>query len=197
MKTKLSVALAAAGCALALSVGAARASVVYGVDLSVGAGSVTGTITTDGTTGTLSSGNITAWDLKLSDGSNTFVLQPSVTSTALIFGNQTSATATGLFFNFGGTGLQSLIFEGSNVASGQSDAILCFGTTGSCFAGVGAGITLTGGPLTNEFTAQSGLVEIGQAVPLPTALPLFATGLGGLGLLGWRRKRKAKAVWQS
>ena len=30
--------------------------------------------------------------------------------------------------------------------------------------------------------------------PLPAALPLFATGLGGLGLLGWRRKRKAKAV---
>jgi hypothetical protein len=26
--------------------------------------------------------------------------------------------------------------------------------------------------------------------PIPAALPLFATGLGGLGLLGWRRKRK-------
>jgi hypothetical protein len=26
--------------------------------------------------------------------------------------------------------------------------------------------------------------------PLPAALPLFATGLGALGLLGWRRKRK-------
>ena len=29
--------------------------------------------------------------------------------------------------------------------------------------------------------------------PLPAALPLFATGLGALGLLGWRRKRKAQA----
>jgi hypothetical protein len=28
-------------------------------------------------------------------------------------------------------------------------------------------------------------------VPLPAALPLFATGLGVMGLLGWRRKRKA------
>lgn len=28
-------------------------------------------------------------------------------------------------------------------------------------------------------------------VPLPAALPLFATGLGVLGLIGWRRKRKA------
>jgi hypothetical protein len=30
--------------------------------------------------------------------------------------------------------------------------------------------------------------------PLPAALPLFATGLGVLGLLGWRRKRKAAAI---
>jgi hypothetical protein len=30
--------------------------------------------------------------------------------------------------------------------------------------------------------------------PVPAALPLFATGLGGLGLLGWRRKRKAQAA---
>jgi hypothetical protein len=32
------------------------------------------------------------------------------------------------------------------------------------------------------------------ATPLPAALPLFATGLGGLGLLGWRRKKKAAAL---
>ena len=33
-----------------------------------------------------------------------------------------------------------------------------------------------------------------EPTPLPAALPLFATGLGALGLLGWRRKRKAAAV---
>jgi hypothetical protein len=32
------------------------------------------------------------------------------------------------------------------------------------------------------------------ATPLPAALPLFATGLGGLGLLGWRRRRKTIAT---
>jgi hypothetical protein len=31
-------------------------------------------------------------------------------------------------------------------------------------------------------------------VPLPAALPLFATGLGALSLLGWRRKRKLSAL---
>ena len=33
-----------------------------------------------------------------------------------------------------------------------------------------------------------------NSVPLPGALPLFATGLGALGLLGWRRKKKARAL---
>jgi len=31
--------------------------------------------------------------------------------------------------------------------------------------------------------------------PLPAALPLFAIGLGGLGLLAWRRKRKAETPY--
>ena len=33
-----------------------------------------------------------------------------------------------------------------------------------------------------------------NAVPLPATLPLFASALGGLGLLGWRRKRKTKVA---
>lgn len=31
-------------------------------------------------------------------------------------------------------------------------------------------------------------------VPLPAALPLFVTGLGALGLLGWRKRRKSVAA---
>jgi hypothetical protein len=34
----------------------------------------------------------------------------------------------------------------------------------------------------------------GAATPLPAALPLFATGLGALGLFGWRRKRNEAAA---
>jgi hypothetical protein len=32
------------------------------------------------------------------------------------------------------------------------------------------------------------------ATPLPATLPMFAAALGGFGLLGWRRKRKAQAA---
>lgn len=42
---------------------------------------------------------------------------------------------------------------------------------------------------------EYGLIERAfNPTPLPAALPLFATGLGALGLLGWRRKRKAAAL---
>jgi hypothetical protein len=42
----------------------------------------------------------------------------------------------------------------------------------------------------NYFIGPTLLVDF-TPTPLPAALPLFATGLGALGLLDWRRKRKA------
>jgi hypothetical protein len=49
---------------------------------------------------------------------------------------------------------------------------------------------------TSSFNRDNGSVDghpgsWSTATPLPAALPLFATGLGAIGLLGWRRKRKA------
>ena len=35
---------------------------------------------------------------------------------------------------------------------------------------------------------------VNQTTTLSAALPLFATSLGALGLLGWRRKRKTQAA---
>jgi hypothetical protein len=54
-----------------------------------------------------------------------------------------------------------------------------------------AGTFSVGG--SDTFDSVSGTISP-AATPLPAALPLFATGIGGLGLLGWRRKRKAQAV---
>jgi hypothetical protein len=49
------------------------------------------------------------------------------------------------------------------------------------------------------FSADSGHNYSSAAIessttPLPAALPLFGTGLGALGLLGWRRKKKVAAL---
>ena len=40
-------------------------------------------------------------------------------------------------------------------------------------------------------TLQEGLQS--RQLPIPAALPLFASGIGGLGFMAWRRKRKARA----
>jgi hypothetical protein len=70
------------------------------------------------------------------------------------------------------------------------------GTLAGAEAALVAGL-LGGATYFNIHTVMNGGGEIrGQLnpVPLPTALPLFATGLGALGLLGWRRKKKAAAL---
>ena len=48
----------------------------------------------------------------------------------------------------------------------------------------GSWIFVSGAPLYNYYYGVSD-------VPLPAALPLFASGLVGVGLLGWRRKKAA------
>jgi PEP-CTERM motif len=56
-----------------------------------------------------------------------------------------------------------------------------------------SGTTSDGGVL-NLTADYDNLSFILSPVPQPATLSFFAFGLGALGLLGWRRKRKAKAV---
>jgi len=65
--------------------------------------------------------------------------------------------------SFAGNTLVSIVFNGNNAAGGE--------------------------PFLAGLTGENGT----SVVPLPAALPLFATGLAALGLLGWRRKKKAAA----
>ena len=44
-----------------------------------------------------------------------------------------------------------------------------------------------------QLTFSAGIGNAAAVTPIPAALPLFASGLGGLGLVGWRR-RKAAAI---
>ncbi len=59
---------------------------------------------------------------------------------------------------------------------------------------------MTGGPsggtllLDRSYFTYSLDAVGGVAVPAPAALPLLASGLGALGLIGWRRKRRKAAA---
>jgi len=55
-------------------------------------------------------------------------------------------------------------------------------------------LTSLGDLIFSNITAMSFEADVVGATPLPAALPLFASGLGALGLLGWRRKRKNAAA---
>jgi hypothetical protein len=84
-------------------------------------------------------------------------------------------------------------------------AILVYSSHGSATATIqttNSGDSTTSlGPTTLVSASNSGAPgtwsasnSAASATPLPAALPLFAGGLGALGLLGWRRKRKAAAL---
>jgi hypothetical protein len=47
---------------------------------------------------------------------------------------------------------------------------------------------------TTDFSLQFSPDLITTTTPVPATLPLFATDLGAIGLLGWRKKRKGQAV---
>jgi hypothetical protein len=59
---------------------------------------------------------------------------------------------------------------------------------------VGAGPEANGQPQPYGTLAFVLNTSAPSTTPLPATLPLFASGLGALGLLGWRRKRKAQAT---
>jgi hypothetical protein len=53
----------------------------------------------------------------------------------------------------------------------------------------------TGALVAFDAPEQVGTWTLTETVtPIPATLPLFATGIGSLGLLGWRRKRKTQAA---
>jgi hypothetical protein len=178
---------------ISLGLSAAGAT-TFDVAASVGQGFYSGFIQTDGTTGPITAGNITGFDLHLNDGISAFELigQQNGVPNSQVSSDQgnLSVVANNMFFNFSGLS-GFLLFE----AFASPNQFLCFGAVGECTSS-GSAIALFAGGQTVS-AAQSGNTLIGTAVtatPLPAALPLFATGLAMTGLLGWRKKRKAAAA---
>ena len=132
----------------------------------------------------------------------------TVAGVVILNNTDTAATSVTVTFNMAGFGIGEYVgapsFNTFTVVSGQitSALFLDFGAANTapvvtcCSLRLSAGSSnLTGlanNPVDLAESGNTGLTFTPvSAVPLPAALPLFVTGLGVLGLLGWRRKRKA------
>jgi hypothetical protein len=160
-------------------------NITYSIDQTVGAGSVTGTITTDGTIGALNTGgvndgpvgfagNIVAVNLVLSDGTNTGPLSGGIFSSA---GSDLVASATDLTFDFGApdAGAFTLYSWYSNY-----DQL--------CYSSQCGGISIFNVGLDGQTVAMS---ETGTQVigTVPDASGLSLAGITAIGILGAFRKK--------
>jgi hypothetical protein len=181
----------ASACALSISVMAAHASLNYQLNQSIGIGSVTGTITTDGTFGVLSSGNITDWNLVINNGSATFdLLGPLSGNNSAIYlvGSDLTATSANLLFNFSdSTPGAGLLLQNPYIGSDENwfaveaalDGVGGVASSENLVVGVGTG--------SQQSFVQTGVEPI-ASVPEPTTLALV--GLSGLATFMGIRRRK-------
>ena len=168
----------------------AAQAVTYTVDLTVGPGSVTGTIDTDGTFGVLSTGNITDWSLLLDDGSTTFLLDGATNSEVIVIGTGFTATAIGLYFDFSNsTGFNAVDFQ--NPFIGSSINYFCLNDAGGGCSGnpSAIGLRLEGIEIGDPRTGVT-LIGSAAAVPEPASWALMIAGFGLTGA-AMRRRRVA------
>jgi len=166
---------------------ACSASITYNVDLTIGIGSVTGSITTDGTIGTLSNatGSITDWTLLLNDGAGTFTLNGPLSaghnSSWAAPSSNVTATLSGLFFDFSFSGY--LLFESASGAD-----FVCFAGIGTHCGGYSTGIidvcTICPPVGSEPKVDESVNVQIGTAEGVPEPSTFTLLGIGGVVLLG-------------
>ena len=147
---------------------ALQSPITYAVNQTIGAGSVTGVIVTDGTLGTLSSTNILSYSVLIDDATYPpYNVASGSNPDLFLSGSDLSATASQLLFNF--SGAPGGLF-GMNDPSGDFGVCFVAGGPGGCFtvlapssgAALRYAITGTNPPPTfvTEFTSLSGTQAI-------------------------------------
>jgi hypothetical protein len=153
-----------------------------------GTETVTGTIVTDCDSCFLQTADVTSWSLNFSGALTGSANSGGLTSPPGISGNVLEATGGNLLYVFDSSGFA--LFTGTDGASQLAFGFV--GPAGDIRVQVAPSDDNILGSVTQPF--QIATEEIVTTTPLPAALPLFATCIGGLGLLGWRRKRKNVAA---
>jgi hypothetical protein len=187
--------------AMAISVGllslpqAANAGAIqYTVNQTIGSGSVTGAITTDGTIGTLAAADVISWNLFLNDGTNTGV-QASGANAALVVveGSPLTATLTTLTYDYSSVSGGDFYFTDTNT---PYDGELCYTSRSNCWGPTGVGLYNVGGDGQSVYAALTGsqiIASDGRSVPVPEPATFALFGAGLVSLSALRRRRKAKA----
>jgi PEP-CTERM motif len=163
------------------------ATITYDVDQMIGVGSVIGTVTTDGTIGTLSTANFTAWSLDLNgNGASSHISSTDGNAVVVGSGADVTATATTIFFNFSATdqgflGFQDGQFSGNNYwCNAAPSNFACYqGKTVSPFSIFAS---------TSQNIPFAGNAVIAGSVPEPSTWAMMLLGFAGLGFMAYRRK---------
>ncbi len=131
------------------------------------------------------------------DLTNTYVFGSDVTAADFV---SFSYTSSALNFTIPAADTPTLMGGlNANGSSNSSGLIAIMASGGPLFASAGGvfvanpGGSITDVGLSSTFTPEGSTVGNPTATPLPPGLPLFATGLAAVGLLGWRKKRKSRA----
>jgi hypothetical protein len=192
---------------LTCTAGSAFADIVYSIDVSATTSdptgnpaqsdTVNGTITTDGTIGTLQPSDILSWNLDLIDNldaTDDYDLTPSNSTLVEDTGNALSATASSLYFDYSGSG--EFLIQATDPGAYSGYHYFCFSTGGACLAGETIspnyysvdGVVLTGASAPTG--TQSLAPPSTSSVPEPSSYALLLTGLLGIGAM---LKRKLTA----
>ena len=170
------------------------------------------TTTSEGFGPHVSAPSSASFQVPLSDVLNGVIPQFDITNIQLTYPGLTfdSAVASSIGFDFSasvdpttgafifhdvGQGLAVIAFAGTDINSAITFLSITVDNPNQNLTGVtdqfnalNNGSAFAGFPTAGFWTAE---FPAAVATPLPATLPLFATGLGALGLLGWRRKKKA------